>query len=424
MHAFSRSPGRLVTVAILLAGVASLAMQAVWGPPAGAAAMAFTAQGNGAAAPSTVGFNCGRDPSPGFDVVPAPDAGSYSNSLYGVASLSSSDGWAVGEQYSSGLSSYIALIEHWNGSAWSVVQGSPYGLNLRGIAAISSNDIWAVGWMGGYGFSPFTEHWNGSQWTYVQSLVSGGRRLYGVAAVSSNDVWAVGQSNTGVLIFHWDGTQWSASPVPGITGGVLYGVTAISANDVWAVGTADSYTSETIILHWNGSQWSRVASPNSGAYINVLTATAGLGPNDIWAVGYWATSGVEFHGYTLHWDGSQWSVAANPTSPRGEATPSDTPTPAGTYLYGVSASKRGGVWAVGRNLQIAGSTAVALALGPDGWTRVRSTSPGYANSGLYAVAAGRGSAWAVGAFDTSSYGYSYPLTEQYGNGCLDEPRSR
>jgi hypothetical protein len=372
-----------------------------------------------ALAPQTTGTPCG--PTAGWSRVPAPDGGSYSNALYGVAAISSNDAWAVGEQYSSGLSSYVPMIEHWNGAAWSVVQASQYGISLRAVTAISSDDVWAVGWMGGYSSQPLAEHWDGSQWSYVQASASGARKLYGVAAVSTNDVWAVGQSNTGILILHWNGAQWSASPAPSIPSGILYGATATSANDVWAVGTANN--AETVILHWDGTQWTRVASPNSGAYINVLTSVSAASSDNIWAVGYWATSGVEYHGYSLHWDGAQWSAAINPTSP-GESqgsTQPDDPTPTGVYLYGVSAAPDGQVWMVGRNLQTNGATPITMRFDGDSWTLSPNDKPGIANTNLYAVtAASADSMWAVGNYDTSSYGYTMPLIERYGDGCAAE----
>ncbi|HUS14308.1 MAG TPA: S-layer homology domain-containing protein, partial [Chloroflexia bacterium] len=328
--------------------------------------------------------------------------------LYGVTAVAANDAWAVGEQYDSGLSSNVALMEHWNGSTWSVVPDSPYGLSLRGVAAFAANDVWAVGWMGGYGFRPFTEHWDGSSWTYVESLASGGRRLYAVAGVGPADIWAVGQSISGMLIFHWNGSAWSPVSAPTIANSVLYGVTAVAANDAWAVGTANN--GETVILHWDGSSWTRVASPNSGAYINVLTSVSAISASDVWAVGYWATSGVEYHGYTLHWDGVQWTATGNPTAPDGP----DDPTPAGTYLYNVATAANGEGWAVGRNLQTAGATSVTLHLQGGTWTRVASPNPGYANSNLYGVSApGPAGVWAVGNQDTSALGYTYPLIEHY-----------
>ncbi|HUS13501.1 MAG TPA: hypothetical protein VM536_00605, partial [Chloroflexia bacterium] len=407
MYAHPRMVKRLMLMLALLTACGALGLSTMdWGGAARAAGTRVTAAGPGPAVPQDTTTPC--VPQGAWSVVPAPDAGSYANGLYGVAAVSPNDAWAVGEQYYSAYSSYIPLVEHWNGSAWAVVQASQYGVSLRSVAALAANDVWAVGWLGGYSTSPLAEHWDGSTWTYVQVSAAGARKLYGVAGVASNDVWAVGQGINGVVIVHWNGTTWSPATVPVITNGVLNSVTAVAANDAWAVGTANN--GETVILHWDGSSWTRVASPNSGAYINVLTSVSAISASDIWAVGYWATSGVDYHGYTLHWDGVQWTAAGNPTAPDRP----DDPTPAGTYLYGVAALPSGEAWAVGRNLQTAGATSVTLHLQGGTWSRVPSPNPGYANSNLYAVAAaGPGSAWAVGNRDTSSLGYTYPLTERY-----------
>src|SRR2546423_8736565 len=85
-----------------------------------------------------------------------------------------------------------------NSCKWSVVL-SPNGDSTSGlssVAAVSANDIWAVGNSGSQRGSGQTliEHWNGTQWSLVQSPSTGSlyNTLTGVAVVSTNDVWAVG----------------------------------------------------------------------------------------------------------------------------------------------------------------------------------------------------------------------------------------
>src|SRR5437899_1157986 len=94
-----------------------------------------------------------------WKVVPSPNAG---------LALSLSDIWAVGGS-SSSIDSYEgpALIEHWNGTRWSMVL-SPTNpglvLNeLSGVTALSASDIRAVGSSdsGRSGAQTLIEHWNG-----------------------------------------------------------------------------------------------------------------------------------------------------------------------------------------------------------------------------------------------------------------------
>src|SRR5947209_5075930 len=106
--------------------------------------------------------------------------------------------WAVGFYANNGAAQ--TLVEHWDGNTWSVVPSPNAGTNLnklQGISALTANDVWAVGF---YFYSnagieqTLVEHWDGTAWSVVPSPNVGTNlnRLYGVAAVSSNDIWAGG----------------------------------------------------------------------------------------------------------------------------------------------------------------------------------------------------------------------------------------
>ena len=89
---------------------------------------------------------------------------------------------------------YFTLIEHWNGSSWSIVPSVNNGTynHLRGVAAVSPGDVWAVGTDGTY---PLIERWNGSNWSiFASPQPSGGGADFGVTAITSCDVWAVGRT--------------------------------------------------------------------------------------------------------------------------------------------------------------------------------------------------------------------------------------
>src|SRR5690349_24609207 len=87
--------------------------------------------------------------------------------------------------------------------------------SLIGVAAVSANDIWAVGG----GQRTVIEHWDGTAWTIVPGAEDPNleTRLAAVTALASDDVWAVGQyfddlDNGHTLIQHWDGHQCSIVP--------------------------------------------------------------------------------------------------------------------------------------------------------------------------------------------------------------------
>ncbi len=139
----------------------------------------------------------------GWDVVAVPNMGTADNDLYAVTAIASNDVWAVGKyvEYSGGTRLEHTLTEHWDGVTWNVVPSPDVGSEsntLNGVAALSSSDIWA----GGEYHDEFaedqtlTEHWDGSVWSVVSSPSTGGLNwLLGVAAISYNDVWAVGLHN-------------------------------------------------------------------------------------------------------------------------------------------------------------------------------------------------------------------------------------
>lgn len=170
--------------------------------------------------------------------------------LTAVTIISTNDVWAVGYFEASNYTQQ-PLAEHWNGSSWSVVTTSiPSGFQFNdfaGVSASSSDDVWAVGDAANYGptyeYESLIEHWNGSTWSIVRhpSPAKYYSFLYGVVAIGPDDAWTVGayDSANQPLTEHWNGSSWSvvSGPIPPQKiGGFLNGVTASSASDIWTVG--------------------------------------------------------------------------------------------------------------------------------------------------------------------------------------------
>jgi hypothetical protein len=164
--------------------------------------------------------------------------------------------------------------------------------------------VWAVGSYRDENRGPdktLVEHWNGTSWSVVPSPNPDVyyNEFVGVAAVSANDVWAVGTYFDNIidktLIEHWDGTSWSIipSPNPGMFENHLSGIAVLSANDIWAVGHyRDSFDSpsRTLVLHGHGSGWGIEPSPNPGTDLDELYGVAPVSANDVWAVGDYSNS--------------------------------------------------------------------------------------------------------------------------------------
>src|SRR5207248_2779506 len=117
--------------------------------------------------------------------------GAAYNRLFAVAAISPNNVWAAGDSAAGFGLGYDTLIVHWDGSSWTVVSSpnppgaGPHDDHLHDVAALSANDIWAVGSFlydefGGY--HTLIEHWNGSSWSVAPSpnISEYRNALYGV----------------------------------------------------------------------------------------------------------------------------------------------------------------------------------------------------------------------------------------------------
>ena len=236
-------------------------------------------------------------------IVPSP--GPTSSVWRGVTALSSQNIWAVGSVFQWDTNTSQTLSGHSDGTSWGLTRSPNPGSKinaLSGVAAASGGDVWAVGYSNNLDDSvirSLIEHWDGTQWSVVNSpnRDPADTLLSGVAALSSRSAWAVG-AGLGALIEHWNGTKWSIVKSP-TTGASLRGVAALSEQDVWAVG--DSFdpkkrANQTLIEHWDGSQWSIVKSPNRddttirSSNNSLFGVTRVPHTKGIWGVGSYDTS--------------------------------------------------------------------------------------------------------------------------------------
>ena len=358
--------------------------------------------------------SCGK----GWSVVSSPNKDGHNtnpNGLDGVAAISTNDVWTVGSYAGPGIRGGTdhALIEHWNGTAWSLI---PYtGPTIAGfsdVAAIATNDVWAVGGAKENGnFSTLIQHWNGIKWSTVPSPNPKNGyepQLNELAVISANDIWAVGEylapsASQHILIEHWNGTAWSIVSAPSPKGSEDFGgITAVSSTDVWATGTIYSNTTagtnyQPFFEHWDGTNWTMI--PGSSSVNGHLYALAAVSATDIWSVGLINENIYDTNTLIERWDGTQWTVVPSPNVNGG--------------LYAVRAVSGNNVWAVGKSVDNKGNS-LTLIVHWNGtkWSIV--SSPHEPNSvlGGLAVVPGTSQVWAVGEYENNN-GYERTLTEYY-----------
>jgi len=334
----------------------------------------------------------------GFVVVPSPSPGTNIQSLLTVTALSSTDAWAVGfAGYidSHGMFAESPLIEHWDGSKWSISGGHMGQGVLAGVAAVGPNDVWAVGHRGldPLEMRPLIVHWDGARWSIVPSPSVPEGTLGALAVVGPADIWAAGMElgTFRTVIEHWDGSSWTtvAHPSPRSSYVNFGALAAVSSDDVWLVGSHlnDQGSSRTLAEHWDGSSWTRVPTPNMGGKSTSFGGIVAVASDDVWASGSYAVSDARSTALLAHWDGEAWSLI---------------PPNSGAYASsanGMAGRSNNDLWTVGNATDQPGEDARTLVLHSTGtaWSPVPSENVGdLENTLIGAAQSPDGDVWAVG----------------------------
>ncbi len=236
-----------------------------------------------------------------WNVVNHPHSG-VADQFFGVAAISASDIWAIGVQRDS-TGKFSTLTEHFDGASWSIVPSANPGATgnqLFAVTAVSSNSVWAVGQQTGNQGpdQALIEHWNGSKWSVAAAPSAGAfsTQLFGVAGASDADVRAVGDKQDNVhnpRTLAEDGVNgvFSLMSVDNVGTGEnhLYGVTAISNDLAFAVGdaldpTTGNFNNLVERCTDSGCVKETVPNPSQGGN-NQLGGVTFVNANDVWAVG-------------------------------------------------------------------------------------------------------------------------------------------
>jgi hypothetical protein len=333
--------------------------------------------------------------------------------LWDVSAASGRAAWIVGSHYPH------TLAWGWNGTVWRNVAMPrvPGDAELHSVATITAGDAWAVGSQSGPSDQfrvthALVEHWDGTRWTVAAVPGSGPSVLWSVSASSAANVWAVGATlhrdrhgkflDRGMrpLALHWNGESWHAVSLPWArAGGQLDKVVVTGPTSVWAVSTGSQDVRTIFIEHWDGTRWNAVSAP-FGA-LDPIRGFAATSASDAWAVGGYRQGG---HSRTLaaHWNGHIWQIALTPN----QNTDS--------MLTDIAAVSRDDVWALGQShylkvtknprdcrtpcTEITQSWPVALFEHWNGrrWQIMRGAAPRMWDGGTALTATKDGNAWAAG----------------------------
>jgi hypothetical protein len=234
-----------------------------------------------------------------WSVVPSPSPGAQRNILNGIAAISDTDVWAIGTQWD-GAGTAHSLTEHWDGTRWSVVSSADPGTGgnvLFGVKAVASNSVYAVGQQSGSGFpdKALVEHWDGSKWSVLNSPADNTESLigYGVTGNDSNlNVAGIRENDTApftTMVAGGAPSSLALQNTPNATGeNNLYAATTAADGSTYASGwsvdpATGVYLSE--ILHGVNGQWSIDSTPNPGSGSNGFAGITAIPGGGLWAVG-------------------------------------------------------------------------------------------------------------------------------------------
>ena len=335
-----------------------------------------------------------------WTVEPTPGSAGANPGLYGASCASAVFCVAVGETHSYGgevlgnegaSRAERALVEVWNGLAWTVSPNPGAALSASGLFGVSCTSSRFCIAIGEHGYHGLAEIWNGTSWRIqtTPTVAKYGTWPTGISCVAADACTMVGGYNTvkrreqavgAPLAERWNGRRWSVQHAPayGLYFPALSSVSCVSRSFCLASGThhlgngsiADSPFAE----RWNGQRWTaaRAGLPKYSS----LNGVSCLSTVDCLAVGQFdprlfpAPDATE--PMVEIWNGARWRRLTVPKAP---APPSvhgyfDQADPALFDDSCVSLS-----WCTAVGAQARGSDSVTLAQSDMGATAAARLSP-------------------------------------------------
>jgi len=301
---------------------------------------------------------------PHWQIESAPNrAGATNAALIAVDCVNAGDCTAVGGA-GDASGPRVSLIEHWDGTSWSVVPSpSPPGadfVELLDVSCSTATTCNALGVKDRNGAeSPFGVHWDGQRWSLTPIPVSDFAELVTLPSLSCSrpdSCFAVGTYIlvTGdrhviqrAFLLHWDGHRWLRRAGAKLPGGAAAQLNTVSCSDrdhCLAVGAQFQANGAGGILNerWDGSRW-KVVDDGDRSLSFLPTGLACRATVSCYAVG--TTFSIDAPGAAVaHWNGRTWRAVSSATLRR--ATFSglsgvDCPTNTACYAAGFFDTTRG-----------------------------------------------------------------------------------
>jgi hypothetical protein len=148
--------------------------------------------------------------------------------LTAVTAISPDNVWASGALARFG--NPVPVVLHWSGRQWRSLptppdpSGRSPGYEFRALSVYGSRQVWAGGawdFSGRWAGYPLLEHWNGTRWSVGHFPQPRSSVIIAIDVVSPGDIWVAGEQVSFDVplppvgfLEHWNGGQWSRVSVP------------------------------------------------------------------------------------------------------------------------------------------------------------------------------------------------------------------
>ena len=220
------------------------------------------------------------------------------------------DCYAVGSLMGVGSTETLQLIEHWNGSTWSVQTEGSMGTWFSGISCRTRAFCVAVG-SGIEGSDPFADVWNGQTWTETALPWTGAVQISGVSCPATTSCFALGLDlmGNGSLVERWNGRSWSAAYPPAPAASLspeLASVSCVSPARCLAVG---NYAGNGVyVVAWNGHAWHRIAVTTTNGKLGYFEQVQCLSATRCVALGATTSTAATQRFESAFWNGRTWRI--------------------------------------------------------------------------------------------------------------------
>jgi hypothetical protein len=276
----------------------------------------------------------------GWTLQPTPIPAGAKDSEFTAVSCTSANACTAVGTYRDSAGADVTLAERWTGSNWIVQRtvnpgealteqefdAAQSGSNLNGVACASATSCTAVGhYSNNKGSTALIEHWDGSRWTLQTPSDPARHPMSSVSCTASSACTAVGDAQD-ALAEQWNGAAWVLQRTPSLAPpktpyGSFTGVSCRSGTVCTAVGVKNEARGDSSVLvplaeHWDGTGWAlqKVPIPPGYTYANNDLVGVSCASNAACtAVGSQnPRSGIDLP-LVERWNGSSWTIEQTPS---------------------------------------------------------------------------------------------------------------